>query len=59
MITVGPDFGTHQTKVCIEDKDGVELNYTFLTFFDANKNPFYTLPAMAQDIVDTFVSGVR
>ena len=28
MITVGLDFGTHQTKVCIEHKEGVELSYT-------------------------------
>ena len=35
MITVGLDFGTHQTKVCIEDKEGVELNYSFMKFFDA------------------------
>ena len=46
MITVGLDFGTHQTKVCIEDKDGVELNYTFLTFRDANNSPCYTLPSI-------------
>ena len=30
MITVGFDFGTHQTKVCIESKGGVELSYTFI-----------------------------
>ena len=46
MITVGLDFGTHQTKVCIEDKDGVELNYTFLTFRDTNNSPYYTLPSI-------------
>ena len=27
MITVGLDFGTHQTKVCIEDKQGAETHY--------------------------------
>ena len=46
MITVGLDFGTHQTKVCIENKEGVELNYTFLTFRDANDRPYYTLPSI-------------
>lgn len=46
MITVGLDFGTHQTKVCIEEKDGVELKYTFQTFRDANNSPYYTLPSI-------------
>lgn len=46
MITVGLDFGTHQTKVCIEDKDGVELNYTFMKFEDTYHRLFYTLPSI-------------
>ena len=46
MITVGLDFGTHQTKVCVEDKDGVELSYTFMKFFDTYKRDFYTLPSI-------------
>lgn len=46
MITVGLDFGTHQTKVCIEDKEGVELNYTFMKFSDAYRREFYTLPSL-------------
>ena len=46
MITVGLDFGTHQTKVCVEHKDGVELNYTFMKFFDTYRRDFYTLPSL-------------
>ena len=46
MITVGLDFGTHQTKVCIEDKKGVELNYSFMKFFDTYRREYYTLPSL-------------
>lgn len=46
MLTVGLDFGTHQTKVCVESKGGVELTYTFVKFMaDANQS-FYTLPSI-------------
>lgn len=46
MITVGLDFGTHQTKVCIENKEGVELSYTFMKFEDTYHRQFYTLPSI-------------
>lgn len=46
MITVGLDFGTHQTKVCIEHKDGVELNYTFMKFNDIYHRDYYTFPSL-------------
>ena len=46
MITVGLDFGTHQTKVCVEHKDGVELTYTFMKFVDTYQRDFYTLPSL-------------
>lgn len=46
MITVGLDFGTHQTKVCIENREGVELNYTFMKFEDTYHRLFYTLPSI-------------
>lgn len=46
MITVGLDFGTHQTKICIEDKDGVECKYTFMKHMDANGKFQYTLPSI-------------
>ena len=45
MITVGLDFGTHQTKVCIEDKKGVETHYKFMKFKDLNGLEQYTLPS--------------
>ena len=46
MITVGLDFGTHQTKVCIEDKNGVETHYKFLRFQNLEGELFYTLPSV-------------
>lgn len=46
MITVGLDFGTHQTKVCVENKDGVELSYTFMKFEDTYMRELYTLPSV-------------
>lgn len=46
MITVGLDFGTHQTKVCVESKGGVELSYTFIKFFGADNKLYFTLPSI-------------
>ena len=46
MITVGLDFGTHQTKICIEKKEGVECNYSFFKFEDECHREFYTLPSI-------------
>lgn len=46
MITVGLDFGTHQTKVCIENKKGIECNYSFFKFSDKNGIEHYTLPSI-------------
>lgn len=46
MITVGLDFGTHQTKICIENKEGVELSYIFMKFEDTYHRQFYTLPSI-------------
>lgn len=46
MITVGLDFGTHQSKVCAEYKQGVELSYTFFTFPDTTGKHQYTLPSI-------------
>lgn len=48
MITVGFDFGTHQTKVCVENKKGVELSYEFLKFKDDKGKLQYTLPSIIQ-----------
>ena len=46
MITVGLDFGTHQTKVCIENKEGVECNYSFFKYRDENGVEQYTIPSV-------------
>lgn len=46
MITVGLDFGTHQTKICIENKDRVELSYSFMRFKDEFGNLQYTIPSV-------------
>ena len=46
MITVGLDFGTHQTKVCVEDKQGAETHYKFLYFEDLNGKRLYTFPSV-------------
>ena len=46
MITVGLDFGTHQTKVCIERKERAELEYSFFKFKDTRDQEQYTLPSI-------------
>lgn len=46
MITVGLDFGTHQTKVCIEEKNGAELSYTFFKFMDTDGQLQYAFPSI-------------
>lgn len=46
MVTVGVDFGTHQTKVCIEAKKGAELRYTFMQFQDPDGNMRFALPSI-------------
>lgn len=46
MITVGLDFGTHQTKVCVERKERAELEYSFIKFQDSTGQSQYTLPSI-------------
>lgn len=48
QITVGLDFGTHQSKICIERKDGAELGYSFFKFPDTYGNYKFTLPSIIQ-----------
>jgi hypothetical protein len=48
MITVGLDFGTHQTKVCMERKEGTEINYQFFQFKDCKRQKQFTLPSIIQ-----------
>lgn len=46
MKTVGLDFGTHQSKICVETKEGAELNYEFFKFKDRKGEEHYTLPSI-------------
>lgn len=46
QITVGLDFGTHQTKICVETIDGAETSYEFIKFKDANGKEHFTLPSV-------------
>lgn len=48
QITVGLDFGTHQSKICIERKDGAELGYSFFKFQDTHGYYKYTFPSIIQ-----------
>ena len=48
-ITVGLDFGTHQTKICIEDTaDKQNPKYTFWKFKDLDKRKQFVLPSIVQ-----------
>ncbi|MBR5413668.1 MAG: hypothetical protein IK114_11615 [Fibrobacter sp.] len=40
QITVGLDFGTHNTKLCVEDIDGNEKMYKFFPFKNNGKDEF-------------------
>lgn len=44
--TIGLDFGTHQTKVCVEEKDRLETRYSFVTFKDNKGVDSYVLPSI-------------
>lgn len=46
MITIGLDFGTHQSKVCIERREGAELDYEFFKFKDSEGVEQFTLPSI-------------
>lgn len=48
QITVGLDFGTHQTKLCVERKEGAELGYSFFKFPDTGMSLKFTLPSIIQ-----------
>ena len=48
-ITVGLDFGTHQTKVCIEDaRNPLLKRYTFFPFEDQAGRSSFVLPSIVQ-----------
>lgn len=56
-ITVGLDFGTHQTKVCIENKsDAKNPIYSFFAFNDLNGNKSIILPSVVQINKDNTLS---
>jgi hypothetical protein len=47
-ITAGLDFGTHQSKVCIERIDNGQTTYEFFNFSGDPENPNYCLPSIVQ-----------
>ena len=50
-IRIGLDFGTHQTKICVQrtpDEGHGEPNYEFLTFRDLKGERHYFLPSIVQ-----------
>lgn len=48
MKTIGLDFGTHQTKVCLCDQQGVAKSYTFLQFPNAEGEESLVLPSLVE-----------
>lgn len=49
MATVGFDFGTHQTKICYEDRrDKNNPRYSFFKFHDLEGNEQLALPSVVQ-----------
>lgn len=56
-ITIGLDFGTHQTKLCIEDKSDVNNPiYSFFPFEDLNGKKSIILPSIIQVNKDNTLS---
>lgn len=58
-IRVGLDFGTHQTKICIQrtpDEGHGEPMYEFFTFKDQEGRDHYFLPSIVQVNVDDTLS---
>ena len=51
QIRIGLDFGTHQTKICVQrtpDEGHGEPNYEFFQFTDLQGNSSYFLPSVIQ-----------
>lgn len=44
--TVGLDFGTHQTKICVCEREGTEKSHKFIKFDDCSGHSQYTLPSI-------------
>lgn len=56
-ITIGLDFGTHQTKICVEDKSDVNNPiYSFFPFVDMNGDRSIILPSIIQVNKDNTLS---
>lgn len=56
-ITVGLDFGTHQTKVCIEDgSNPTQKTYEFLEFQDSSGEKSVLFPSIVQINDDETIS---
>lgn len=58
-IKIGLDFGTHQTKICVQripDEGHGEPNYEFFTFRDLNGENQYFLPSVVQINIDNTLS---
>ncbi len=48
-VKIGLDFGTHYTKVCVEDStDRRNRRYSFQKFLDANGEASFVLPSIVQ-----------
>ena len=48
--TVGFDFGTHQSKICVEERISSNVSsYEFFKFRDANGKEQYTLPSIIRE----------
>ena len=48
-VKIGLDFGTHYTKICVEDSfDKRNKRYLFQKFYDLNGEPSYVLPSVVQ-----------
>lgn len=59
IIRVGLDFGTHQTKICIQrtpDEGHGESNYEFFQFTDLKGSKQYFLPSVIQINADDTLS---
>lgn len=46
--TVGLDFGTHQTKICVEEREGNAMSYQFFPFCNLLGEQRFTLPSVIQ-----------
>jgi hypothetical protein len=56
-ITIGLDFGTHQTKICVENKsDARNPIYSFFAFNDMDGNKNVILPSIVQINKDNTLS---